>query len=301
MRLGHSPDPDDAFMFYGIASGKVTSDKIDFEHVIEDIQSLNLRALNKELETTAISAHGYLKVQDDYRIMSCGASMGEGYGPIVVSKEPVTSLEGKEIGVPGKLTSAYLLLSIFADGFIPVEMPFDEIMPSVARGDIETGLLIHEGQLTYKDAGLHMLFDIGELWAKDTALPLPLGLNVVKRDIGEGLQREILRAHKESIEYGLAHKKEALEYAMKYGRGIGEDVGEKFVLMYVNEYTLGLGERGKAALEYFFNRAYDKGIIKEKCKARYTRNLDSGYGIPSSYQSPINILDRDRVRVQQAL
>lgn len=266
MRLGHSPDPDDAFMFYGIAAGKVTSDKIDFEHVIEDIQSLNKRAINKELETTAISAHGYLKVQDDYRIMSCGASMGEGYGPIVVSKEPVASLEGKEIGVPGKLTTAFLLLCIYADGFIPVEMPFDEIMPSVARGDIETGLLIHEGQLTYKDAGLRMLFDIGELWAKETPLPLPLGLNVVKRDIGEELQKEVLRAHKESIEYGLAHKKEALEYAMKYGRGIGEDVGEKFVLMYVNKYTRDLGGTGKAALEYLFDRAYDKGIIKEKPK-----------------------------------
>lgn len=264
MRLGHSPDPDDAFMFYGIASGKVTSDKIDFEHVIEDIQSLNKRALNKELETTAISAHGYLKVQDDYRIMSCGASMGEGYGPIVVSKEPVTSLEGKEIGVPGKLTTAFLLLSIYADGFIPVEIPFDEIMPAVARGDIETGLIIHEGQLTYKDSGLRMLFDIGELWAKDTTLPLPLGLNVVKRDMGEELQKEVLRVHKESIEYGLAHKKEALEYAMKYGRGIGEDVGEKFVLMYVNKYTQDLGGTGKAALKYLFDRAYDKGIIKEE-------------------------------------
>lgn len=264
MRLGHSPDPDDAFMFYGIASGKVTSDKIDFEHVIEDIQSLNRRALNKELETTAISAHGYLKVQDDYRIMSCGASMGEGYGPIVVSKEPVTSLEGKEIGVPGKLTTAFLLLCIYADGFIPVEMPFDEIMPAAARGDIETGLIIHEGQLTYKDARLRMLFDIGELWAKETPLPLPLGLNVVKRDIGEELQKEVLRVHKESIEYGLAHKKEALEYAMKYGRGIGEDVGEKFVLMYVNKYTQDLGGTGKAALEYLFDRAYNKGIIKEK-------------------------------------
>lgn len=266
MRLGHSPDPDDAFMFYGIAAGKVTSDKIDFEHVIEDIQTLNKRALNKELETTAISAHGYLKVQDDYRILSCGASMGEGYGPIVVSKEPVTSLEGKEIGVPGKLTTAFLLLSIYADGFIPVEMPFDEIMPAVARGDIETGLIIHEGQLTYKDSGLRMLFDIGELWANDTVLPLPLGLNVVRRDMGEELQKEVLRVHKESIEYGLAHKKEALEYAMKYGRGIGEDVGEKFVLMYVNDYTRGLGGKGKAALEYLFTRAYDKGIIKEKAR-----------------------------------
>ena len=264
MRLGHSPDPDDAFMFYGIAAGKVTSDEIDFEHVIEDIQSLNKRSLNKELETTAISAHGYLKVQDDYRIMSCGASMGEGYGPIVVSSAPTDGLRGKEIGVPGKLTTAYLLLCIYADGFIPVEMPFDEIMPAVAGGEIETGLIIHEGQLTYKDTGLRMLFDIGELWAKDTPLPLPLGLNVVKRDMGEELQKEVHRVHKESIEYGLTHKKDALEYAMKYGRGIGEDVGEKFVLMYVNKYTQDLGVKGKAALEYLFKRAYDRGIIKEK-------------------------------------
>ncbi len=264
MKLGHSPDADDAFMFYAIDKNKVTSDKIDFIQVVEDIQSLNKRALNKELEVTAISAHGYLKVQNDYRIMSCGASMGEGYGPIVVSKEPVQNLEGKRIGVPGMLTSAYLLLCIFADGFIPVEMAFDEIMPAVQSGEIETGLLIHEGQLTYKDAGLELLFDIGELWAKETSLPLPLGLNVVKRDISEDLQKEAHRVHRQSIEYALIHKEEALEYAMEWGRGMKKDVGEKFVLMYVNEYTVELGQKGKAALEYLFNRAYEKGIITEK-------------------------------------
>lgn len=264
MRLGHSPDADDAFMFYGVAKDKVTSDKIEFVHVIEDIQSLNKRALNKELEMTAISAHGYLKVQDDYRILASGASMGEGYGPIVVAKEKLDSLAGKKIGVPGMLTSAYLLLCIYADGFIPVEMPFDEIMPAVANGEIETGLLIHEGQLTYKEAGLELLFDIGELWEKKSPLPMPLGLNVVRRDIPEDLQREILRVHKGSIEYGLSHKDEALEYALEFGRGMKEDVGEKFVLMYVNDYTIDLGEKGKAALEYLFNRAHEKGIIKEE-------------------------------------
>jgi len=264
MRLGHSPDPDDAFMFYGIAAGKVTSDKIEFEHVIEDIQSLNKRALNKELETTAISAHGYLKVQDDYRIMSCGASMGEGYGPIVVSSVPTDDFYGKKIGVPGKLTTAYLLLNIYTDGFIPVEMPFDEIMPAVARGDIDTGLIIHEGQLTYKDYDLELLLDLGVKWQVETTLPLPLGLNVVKRDMGEELQKEVHRVHKESIEYGLANKKEALEYAMKYGRGIKEDVGEKFVLMYVNKYTLALGGKGKAALEFLYRRAYEEGVITEE-------------------------------------
>jgi len=266
MKLGHSPDADDAFMFYAIAKNKVPSDRIDFEHVIEDIQSLNKRALNAELEVTAISAHGYLSVQDNYRIMSCGASMGEGYGPIVVSKEPIDTLEGKKIGVPGKLTSAFLLLSIFEDGFIPVEMAFDEIMPAVENGEIETGLLIHEGQLTYEEAGLHMYLELGELWAKDTDLPLPLGLNVVRRDIDEQLQREILRVHKESIEYGLAHKDEALEYAMEYGRGMEEEVGEKFVLMYVNEFTIDLGDKGKAALEYLFKRAHEKGLIEKEAR-----------------------------------
>ena len=264
MRLGHSPDADDAFMFYGVAKDKVASDRIEFVHVIEDIQSLNKRALNKELEMTAISAHGYLKVQDDYRILASGASMGEGYGPIVVARERLDSLAGRKIGVPGMLTSAYLLLCIYADGFIPVEMPFDEIMPAVANGEIETGLLIHEGQLTYKEAGLELLFDIGELWAKETPLPMPLGLNVVRRDIPEDLQREILRVHKGSIEYGLSHKDEALEYALEFGRGMKEDVGEKFVLMYVNDYTIDLGGKGKAALEYLFNRAHQKGIIKEQ-------------------------------------
>jgi len=266
MKLGHSPDADDAFMFYAIAKDIVKSDKIDFIQVVEDIQSLNKRALNKELEVTAISAHGYLKVQNDYRIMSCGASMGEGYGPIVVSKEPIQSLEGKRIGVPGMLTSAYLQLCIYADSFIPVEMAFDEIMPAVQNGEIETGLLIHEGQLTYKDAGLELFFDIGELWAEETSLPLPLGLNVVKRDMGEELQKEVHRVHKESIEYSLSHKDEGLDYAMEWGRGMKKDVGEKFVLMYVNDYTVELGEEGKAALEYMFNKAHEKGIITEKPK-----------------------------------
>ena len=262
MKLGHSPDADDAFMFYAIAKDKVPSDRIHFEHVIEDIQSLNKRALNGELEVTAISAHGYLSVQDKYRIMSCGASMGEGYGPIVVSKEPIENLEGKKIGVPGKLTSAYLELCIFEDGFIPVEMAFDDIMPAVQNGEIETGLLIHEGQLTYEEAGLHIYSDFGTRWAAETDLPLPLGLNVVRRDIPEDLQSEIHRVHKESIEYALAHKDQGLEYAMEYGRGMKLDVGEKFVLMYVNDYTVELGEKGKAALEYLFKRAHDKGIIE---------------------------------------
>lgn len=266
VRLGHSPDADDAFMFYGIAKGKVGSDKIEFEHVVEDIQSLNKRALNGELETTAISAHGYLKVQDKYRIMSCGASMGEGYGPIVVSRERIDDLSGKKIAVPGKLTSAYLLLCLYASDFKPVEMAFDDIIQAVQSGKADAGLLIHEGQLTYEDHGLHLLFDLGELWARETSLPLPLGLNVIRRDIDEEIAREILRVHKESIEYGLNNKDEAMEYAMQFGRGMELDVGEKFVLMYVNEYTRDLGTKGTEALKYLFSKAHDKGLIGEEAR-----------------------------------
>ena len=264
MRLGHSPDADDAFMFYAIAKDKVKCDEIEFEHVVEDIQSLNKRALIGELEVTAISAHGYLKVQDKYRILSCGASMGEGYGPIVVSKTKIDNLKGKKVAVPGKLTTAYLLLCLYADDFDPVEIPFDQIIDEVNKGTVDAGLLIHEGQLTYKDFGLELLFDIGELWAEETSLPMPLGLNVLRRDIPAGLDKEVHRVHKESIEYGLANKKEALDYAMQFGRGMEEDIGEKFVLMYVNEYTVELGEKGLGALEYLFNKAYEKGLIVEK-------------------------------------
>lgn len=262
MKLGHSPDADDAFMFYGMASGKVASDRIDFVHIIEDIQTLNTKALKGELEVSAVSVHAYLHVQDKYRILSCGASMGEGYGPIVVAKKQLDNLEGKRIGVPGKLTTAYLLLSIYADCFIPVEMPFDEIIDAVKDDRVEAGLIIHEGQLTYKGSGLESVLDLGEIWTKDTSLPLPLGINVVRRDIDGELQKEILRIHKESIDYGLDHKDEALEYALKFGRGMRKDLGERFVLMYVNQYTRNMGEKGKKGLEFLFERAFQKGIAK---------------------------------------
>ncbi|MGQ0793132.1 MAG: menaquinone biosynthesis family protein [Deltaproteobacteria bacterium] len=265
MKLGHSPDPDDAFMFYGIASGRVSLPGVNFVHVIEDIQTLNQRAVQGELEVTAISAHAYLYVQDKYRILSCGASMGEGYGPIVVSKGAISAnLAGRRVGVPGKLTSAYLLLCLYAEGFIPVEMPFDAIMDAVKSGEVEAGLLIHEGQLTYEGLGLRMTLDLGEAWAKETGLPMPLGINTVRRDIDETLQRGILRVHRESIDFGLANKDDALDYALRYGRGMKRDLGEKFVLMYVNNYTQNLGERGREALRYFYDRAFDRGIIKDK-------------------------------------
>lgn len=273
MRLGHSPDPDDAFMFYAIAKEIITSDYIEFTHVVEEIQSLNKRALNGELETTAISAHSYLKVQDIYRIMSCGASMGNGYGPIVVANDHIESLKGKRIAVPGKLTTAYLLLMLYVDDFIPVEVAFDDIIDEVKSKNVDAGLLIHEGQLTYKDHELTLLHDLGLLWSEETSLPLPLGLNVIRRDISEELQKEILKVHQTSIEYSLSHKEEALEYAMEFGRGIDNEVAETFVLMYVNDLTVGLGKEGVAALDYLFNRSYGKGLIEDKPRLDILENF----------------------------
>jgi 1,4-dihydroxy-6-naphthoate synthase len=262
IRLGHSPDPDDAFMFYGIASGKVTSDKIEVVHVIEDIESLNRRALKGELEMTAISAHAYIYVQDAYRILSCGASMGDGYGPIVVARQKWTSLAGRQIAVPGKMTTAFLLLSLYAEDFEPVAARFDEIMDLVSEGRVDAGLLIHEGQLTYMERGLVKVLDLGEMWAEETRLPLPLGLNAVRRDLGEDLQKEVLRLHRDSIEYGLAHRDEALTYALQFGRGLSTRLGEKFVLMYVNERTRDLGEEGIRGLEALYDKALRKGILR---------------------------------------
>lgn len=262
MRLGHSPDPDDAFMFYGIASGRVGSESIEFVHVIEDIESLNRKARGGELETTALSAHAYLYVQDKYRILSCGASMGEGYGPLVVARDPGLQISRKTIAVPGRLTTAFLLLRLYTEGFTAVEVPFDKIMDAVEGGDADAGLLIHEGQLTYGDRGLHCVLDLARLWAEETSLPLPLGINVIRRDIDEGLQREVLRVHRESIDYALSHREEALDYALRFGRGLAPGLGERFVLMYVNEFTRGLGSRGKAALEFLFDRAFKKGVVE---------------------------------------
>ncbi len=264
IKLGHSPDADDAFMFYAIASGKVSSQKVEFEHVVEDIQSLNHRALRGELEVTAISAHGYLSVDDRYRILSCGASMGKGYGPVVISRENLFNLRGKTVAIPGKLTTAYLLLNLYADGFTPIETPFDQIMDKVRRKEADAGLLIHEGQLTYKDEGFSLVLDIGKAWAEETDLPMPLGLNVLRRDISSEIDKEIHRIHKESIEYALSNAAEALDYAMRFGRGMSKKTGEKFVLMYVNEWTRNLGESGTKALVHLFEKAFKKGLINQK-------------------------------------
>ena len=264
IKVGHSPDPDDAFMFYGLASGKVKLDGIIIEHMLEDIQSLNVRAMNAELEVTAISAHAYPYVANKYWIMATGASMGEGYGPVIVSKKfkTLAELKGKKVATPGKLTTATLLFTIFTDGIHHEDIPFDQIMERVSSGEFDAGLLIHEGQLTYKTEGFNKILDFGELWHKESnGLPLPLGLDVVRSDLGEELAKMLSFGLKQSIHYGYTHQSEAIPYALQWGRGINQQLGEKFVKMYVSELTVDMGEKGKHALELLFTLGRERGLI----------------------------------------
>ena len=264
IRVGHSPDPDDAFMFYGLASGKVQLPGIKIEHMLEDIQSLNERAMRGELEVTAISAHAFSHVADRYWIMRTGASMGEGYGPVIISRKCKTlgELKGKTVGTPGPLTTATLLFKTFTDGVMNVDMPFDRIMDAVDNGSVDAGLLIHEGQITYESLGYSKVLDFGEFWDKETqGLPLPLGLDVVRKDLGEAMARTLSRGLKESIAYGYSHQDESIPYALQWGRGISRTLGERFVKMYVSELTIDMGEKGKDALELLFAKGAVKGLI----------------------------------------
>ena len=252
--IGHSPDPDDAFMFYGLSSGKVKLDGVTVEHMLEDIQSLNVRAINAELEVTAISAHAYPYVAGKYWIMATGASMGEGYGPVIVSKKYRTleELKGKTVATPGKLTTATLLFKTFTDGIYNVDIPFDRIMEKVTSGEYDAGVLIHEGQLTYKAERFNKILDFGEFWEKrSNGLPLPLGLDVVRKDLGVDLAKRLSAGLKQSIHYGYTHQRESIPYSLQWGRGINQQLGEKFVKMYVSELTVDMGEKGKMALELF--------------------------------------------------
>ncbi|MGD0338683.1 MAG: MqnA/MqnD/SBP family protein [Bacteroidota bacterium] len=264
LTVGHSPDPDDAFMFYGLARGKVKIDDFDIKHMLEDIQSLNIRAMKGELEVTAISAHAFPYVQDRYWIMATGASMGEGYGPVLISKKysMLEELKGKRIATPGPLTTATLLLKIFTNEISNVDIPFDRIMDTVKDGTYDAGVLIHEGQITYKAEGFNKILDFGELWERETdGLPLPLGLDVVRKDLGEDMARQISKGLKESIHYGYTHQNESIPYALQWGRGIGRDLGEKFVKMYVSELTIDMGEKGKEGLERLYQLAFNKKLI----------------------------------------
>ncbi len=266
IRIGHSPDPDDAFMFYALTAGKVRAEGIEVEHVLEDIESLNRRARTGELEVTAVSAATYVLVHPQYRMMDPGASMGKGYGPILVAKEPMDPkvIVDKVVAIPGSHTTAALLLRIFVGDPPIIEVAFDKIPNVVLEGQADLGLLIHEGQITHRQMGLHKVLDLGEEWEKESGLPLPLGINVMRRDLGEDVHRRLSQALRDSIDYAYAHVDEALEYAMRYGRGIDKETCRRFVLMYVNDYTKRLGPDGEAALRRLYDLAHAKGLIADR-------------------------------------
>ena len=263
IHVAHSPDSDDAFMFYALASGKIDTEGLSYVHQLQDIETLNQRAMRGELEVTAVSIHAYAYLSDRYALLPHGASMGDRYGPRLVARTPMTRLDiaGKRIAIPGKLTSAYLALRLFEPDFEPVVTPFDQIEDAVARGGVDIGLLIHEGQLTYADNGLHLIQDLGEWWFGETGLPLPLGGNVVRKDLGEAMTRKISRHLHDSIAYGLDHRKAALDHSMQFARGLDRSKADTFVGMYVNDWTLDYGDRGRQAVRLFLDRGVRAGLI----------------------------------------
>lgn len=263
IRLAHSPDSDDAFMFYALAEGKVDAEDVEYIHQLQDIETLNQRALRGELEVTAVSIHAYAYLADQYALLPHGASMGDRYGPKLVTRAPMTrdDIRGSRIAIPGPLTSAYLALRLYEPVFDPVFMPFDQIDEAVLRGDVDAGLLIHEGQLTYAAQGLHLVADMGEWWFAETGLPLPLGGNVIRKDLDDDLKRKVSRHLRDSIAYGLEHRSSALDHAMRYARGLERTDADTFVGMYVNEWTLDYGERGREAIRLFLDRGVEAGII----------------------------------------
>ena len=263
IRLAHSPDSDDAFMFYALADGKIDTGGITYVHELQDIETLNQRAMRGELDVTAVSIHAYAYLSDTYALLPHGASMGDGYGPRLVATKPMTrdDIRGKFIAIPGLMTSAYLALRLYQADFIPVAMPFDQIEAAVKRGDVDAGLLIHEGQLTYADDGFHLVADMGAWWKDDTGLPLPLGGNVIRKDLPRELRSIVSKHLRASIAYGLDHRTKALDHAMKYARGLDRSMADTFVGMYVNEWTLDYGDRGRQAIRLFLESGVNAGII----------------------------------------
>ncbi|PZR75564.1 MAG: ABC transporter substrate-binding protein [Chthoniobacterales bacterium] len=272
--LGHSPDPDDAFMFYAMAENKINLRGYRFEHRLEDIQTLNERALRGELHISAISIHAFAYVSGRYALLPCGASMGDGYGPMVVAVNteglPANApddeirawLRGRTIAIPGRMTSAYLALQIYVGEFDHVVVPFDQIFDAVKSGRAAAGLIIHEGQLTYATSGFTKVVDLGEWWKRETGLPLPLGGNVLRKDIAEPVQRDLLAIMRESIDYGLAHREEAVAHSMPYARDMDARLAGKFIGMYVNDYTRDYGDTGRKAVREFLSTAHQGGYLK---------------------------------------
>jgi 1,4-dihydroxy-6-naphthoate synthase len=271
IRLGHSPDPDDAFMFWGLASGHVDARGFEFEHVLADIQTLNEWALEGRLEVTALSLHAFPYVQGRYALLPHGASMGSGYGPIVVAREPMTreELRRVRITVPGKMTTAFLVLRLYLGDFEYNEAPFDRILDQVREGQSEAGLLIHEGQLTYAGLGLEKVVDLGEWWLLETGLPLPLGVNAARRDLGDDALRELSAVLERSIRAGLDNREEALAYAGQFGRGLDADLTDRFVGMYVNELTCDYGDEGRSAVAELLRRGEAIGAFPEPVRVEF--------------------------------
>ncbi|HEX6127251.1 MAG TPA: MqnA/MqnD/SBP family protein [Pyrinomonadaceae bacterium] len=269
--VAHSPDSDDAFMFYGLATNKLETEGIKFEHTLKDIQSLNEDAKNGVFDVTAISFHAYAYVSDKYALLPHGASIGDKYGPVVVSKEPRSADEigDMKIAIPGELTSAFLALRLFNSKFDYVVRPFDQIMDAVIKGDVDAGLLIHEGQLFYKELGLDKVLDLGEWWHERTGLPLPMGGNAIKRDLGEPLMKQVSRHLHRSIMYSMENREDALQYAMQFARDMAPEVADRFVAMWVNALTLDYGERGKEGVRRLLTEGYEAGIIPHKVEVEF--------------------------------
>jgi 1,4-dihydroxy-6-naphthoate synthase len=262
IQVGHSPDADDAFMFYALTHRTIDTGKYEFEHILKDIETLNRWALEKRLEVSALSVHAYSYVAKDYALLPHGASIGDRYGPIVVAKEKIAgdALQEKLIAVPGELTTAFLALSLCLGRFRYDVIPFDQIFDAVKQGKVDAGLIIHEGQLTYPEYGFQKVLDLGEWWYERTSLPLPLGINAIRKDLGRQVCSEVSHYLHRSIEYGLEHRKEALEYAMKYSRNTTEPVTDRFVGMYVNDFTRNFGERGRLAVQRLLQEGHAAGI-----------------------------------------
>ena len=270
--VAHSPDSDDAFMFYGLASNNVDTGGIVVNQVLSDIETLNRAAFDGKYEVTAVSFHAFAHLADKYALLPHGASMGDNYGPIVVAKQDsaLKGVKGAKIAIPGTLTTAYLALRLYEPDFEYVVVPFDEIQQAVLDGKAEAGLLIHEGQLTYQDEGLRKIVDLGEWWAEKTGgLPLPLGGNIIRRDLGPEMIRKVSKMLHDSIAYALSHRKEAVQYAEQFGRGLDRERTDTFVGMYVNDLTLGYGDRGRKAVELLFGEAFAKGLIPQRIDVKF--------------------------------
>lgn len=272
IRVGHSPDPDDAFMFYAITQGKLPMPGVQVEHVLEDIETLNQRALRGDLEVTAFSLHAYAYCAAHYKILLSGTSMGDNYGPIVVQKAGAAPFStAMTVAIPGRLTTAALVLQLWAGPVKTVILPFDQILPAVRDGRVAAGILIHEGQLTYAGEGLTKVVDLGEWWLATTGLPLPLGVNGVRRDLPDTIQRDLSQLMRRSIAYAMAHRPEALAYAQRYGRGLDTPRTDRFVGMYVNHWTEDCGPKGREAMTALLARAADAGLLPARCEPEFVR------------------------------